>query len=230
MPALIQNQDGVRPVLQKRSREKLLAMIKAGNRLIEEHGYEGTKISDIAKEAGCSVGSFYERFQDKEHFFQLLLSNNADRSTETLSLYLAPENWSDKTVGELMTALVESNVAWFRNHKGLYCAAMSTQMEGGRNHVPFQKQSVHQAECLLAILKPRASELGCEDVEAAVWFVVQMIGGVLVQAAFSDAARRAGSVNSADKRLTFDNPELAKKLTNSVCAYLGVSIHGGRKS
>lgn len=223
--ALQQTMKGARPAQQKRSREKLVQMIKAGNRLIEQQGYERTKIADIAKAAGCSVGVFYERFKDKENFFKLLLQSNAQRSREALERFLAPEIWVDLPVSLLIDRLVKNNVAWFARHKGLYCAAMSAQFEQGQNFVPFQEQSIHQAECLIAVLKPRAHELDCEDVDAAVWFVVQLVGGVLVQAAFADAAQRAGSHNPSDQRLSFANPELSKQLARTAKLYLGVHEH-----
>lgn len=48
-------------------------MIMAGLELIGDRGYYNTQISDITRRAGCSVGLFYKKFQNKENFLELLL-------------------------------------------------------------------------------------------------------------------------------------------------------------
>lgn len=51
----------------KRTRE---ALIEAGRRVLDRDGFYGAKISDIAKEAGSSIGTFYWYFSSKEQIFR----------------------------------------------------------------------------------------------------------------------------------------------------------------
>jgi len=64
--------DGARPALQQRSREKRDRLIKAGITAFARDGYESARVVDLAKDAGISVGVFYQRFKDKRGFFMAL--------------------------------------------------------------------------------------------------------------------------------------------------------------
>src|SRR5215469_1429450 len=65
-------EDGSRwslPAHQARSRETRDKLLAAAERVFDEKGYSGSRIIDIAKAAGCSVGAVYVRFIDKEALF-----------------------------------------------------------------------------------------------------------------------------------------------------------------
>ena len=59
----------VRPAKQARSRETRDRLLAVGRELLDRGGFEETHIADIVRDAGCSVGAFYQRFPDKEAFF-----------------------------------------------------------------------------------------------------------------------------------------------------------------
>ena len=63
----------VRPARQARSRMTRDRLLAAGRHLLERGAFEATSIADIAAEAGCSVGAFYQRFADKEAFFAVVM-------------------------------------------------------------------------------------------------------------------------------------------------------------
>ena len=63
----------VLPAKQARSRIKRDRLLAAGRELLNRGAFEATSIGDIAKEAGCSVGAFYQRFPDKEAFFSAVV-------------------------------------------------------------------------------------------------------------------------------------------------------------
>ena len=57
------------PVQQERSRATRERILAAAEWAFAEKGYDGARISDIAKDAGCSVGAVYFRFKDKDALF-----------------------------------------------------------------------------------------------------------------------------------------------------------------
>jgi len=57
------------PATQARSRATREKLLEAAETVFAAKGYTGAKISDIAAEAGCSVGSVYFRFKDKDALF-----------------------------------------------------------------------------------------------------------------------------------------------------------------
>ena len=213
----------MRPALQKRSREKANRMLNAGRQLVQEHGYDGMRIADIARLAGCSVGAFYERFGDKERFFRLLLESSVEQGSADMRRYLAPGRWRGVPAHVIVARTVYHVVRWFRSHKGLYCAALTAPPQHGRNLRPFRDSTRETAALLTALLEERRAELACDDITAAVRFAMQLVSGAVVLAALTEMADGAGARPGDNETLFVDDPGLVEQLTRSVCAYLGIS-------
>ena len=62
------------PAKQARSRETRHRLLLAGRQLLDQGVFEQTPIARLAQIAGCSVGSFYSRFPDKEAFYQAVMA------------------------------------------------------------------------------------------------------------------------------------------------------------
>ncbi len=62
------------PAKQARSRETRDRLLLAGRQLLDQGVFEQTTIAGLAQIAGCSVGSFYSRFPDKEAFYQAVMA------------------------------------------------------------------------------------------------------------------------------------------------------------
>ena len=56
----------VRPPKQRRSRESYERVLDAAHALLEENGFEGFTVQEVAARSGVSVGAIYERFGNKE--------------------------------------------------------------------------------------------------------------------------------------------------------------------
>lgn len=70
------NSRGLPPTARgQRTRESL---IDAGRKVFERDGYLDARLSDISKEAGVAVGSFYVYFATKEEIFTAVLSQVQD--------------------------------------------------------------------------------------------------------------------------------------------------------
>ena len=68
----VENTQGVRPAMQARSLRKRHDLLKAGRKLLHTRVLEEISIKDICTEAGCTVGSFYSRFDDPRMRFVYL--------------------------------------------------------------------------------------------------------------------------------------------------------------
>lgn len=76
----------------KRTRDpgaKFLAILKAGEYLFSANGFERTKMSDIAKRAGVSVGTLYRLFPDKPSLLAAL-----HRQMEDGFIHAMQSGWS----------------------------------------------------------------------------------------------------------------------------------------
>ena len=73
----------IRPRGEK-TRRKLL---DAGAKVLPSHGYQATRVDDIAQVAGVSHGSFYRYFQNKDDFFRVLAEDASLRMIELLDAF-----------------------------------------------------------------------------------------------------------------------------------------------
>ncbi|MBM1311983.1 TetR/AcrR family transcriptional regulator [Sulfitobacter mediterraneus] len=65
--------DSYRPTKQARSARSEQLLLDAAEALFAEHGFQGTKVTDIIERSGCSIGTFYHRFGDKEGLARVLI-------------------------------------------------------------------------------------------------------------------------------------------------------------
>ena len=109
-------------------------MIEAAGRLLEERDFDSVSIRDLAREAGCSIGSFYYRFQTKERFFQVLIQDMIDRREQE-----ARETFQSLPLAELPSALARGALTNFRTHKGLLRSVIKKHLEGMRSWEPLAR-------------------------------------------------------------------------------------------
>jgi AcrR family transcriptional regulator len=62
----------VRPPRQRRSWESYERVLDAALRLLEENGFEGFTVQEVASRSGVSVGAIYERFGSKESLLRVV--------------------------------------------------------------------------------------------------------------------------------------------------------------
>ncbi len=90
IPASVETEKANGPRSQKgvRTRARLLEAAKA---VFERDGFLEARISDIAKEAGLSHGSFYHYFDSKEDVFREVAEEVEDRLSAPLSVIVDPD-------------------------------------------------------------------------------------------------------------------------------------------
>jgi AcrR family transcriptional regulator len=89
----------------KRTREQLLA---AARRVFARDGFVKARMSDIAQEAGISMGGLYRYFGNKEDIFANLLGNTHDR------LFRASQPHAHRFADDPFVALLEANEGYLR--------------------------------------------------------------------------------------------------------------------
>jgi AcrR family transcriptional regulator len=74
---------------QERSRVTVDAILEATTRILQKEGYEAASTNRIAREAGVSVGSFYQYFPTREAVMADLADRQADKMLGLLARELA---------------------------------------------------------------------------------------------------------------------------------------------
>ena len=118
----------------EQARERLLA---TGTRLLEAGGFDAVSIAQIAAESGCSVGAFYQRFRNKEAYFEFLLDRVIDEVRAQTLAALAPECTKGLNQAQTIALCVRHHIEVVRTNEGLIRAALGYSMHGSDDWQPI---------------------------------------------------------------------------------------------
>ena len=211
----------VRPPRQARSQDTLDRILDAAEALVAEKGFADATVAEIARRAGSSVGSFYNRFHDKDGLLYALYERYYEQATATADAALDPARWEGAGIAEILRAVTRFLVQVYRERAGLIRAFVQ------RNHsdAEFQARQVrlshHVNEKLSALLLARAGEIRHPDAARAAAF------GLTITVSTIENVVLFGEMRS--NVLALDDDELATELTRAYLAYLDVPDPGAQR-
>lgn len=201
------------PPRQQRGRDRQQALIEAGLRLTATRNWADVSVGDIAAAIGCSVGTFYTRFHDKDSYFAVLLSLVCALLQQRADAFFAAPERADEEAPAFLQAWVALSCQSFALHRGLYAAAVLDL----RRHTAEQVASMplvqlrDRSRQQLLTTMARWPAWHSAAAQARLRFAHQMLQGVLINAALTDPGP-----------LKLDDPAFARELAAAVCAYLGL--------
>ncbi len=144
-----------KPAYQQRSRLQRDRLLKAGERVFAEKGFWQAHVADIAKRAGCSVGSFYRRFQDKDAFFLSLQADMAAHGEVNIARFFDDPACDMDPLIEVFTRLVRNTARTMRGIEGYYRALFELSLRGHDVWPPMRRIEILEAARLVDLLKRR---------------------------------------------------------------------------
>lgn len=96
--------------------EKKIDIIRAASRVFYLQGFEGTKMEDVAKEAGIGKGTIYEYFQSKRELFDEAVSYNREQYIEQIVSTLA----TGTTFRDKFIALAKHQTELVKKHCNIF--------------------------------------------------------------------------------------------------------------
>ena len=158
------------PATQERSRATRARLLEAAESVFAEKGYDGAKISDIAAEAGCSVGAVYFRFKDKDALFFAIAEKFIEDSRAGLEHVFEPQVSREQIVRNFVTRSAGN----FRMHRGLFRAIV----ERGFDH-PLAMKAIFVFRDRFAAALEKALQVNGES-PINIRAMTQMIYGFLI--------------------------------------------------
>jgi AcrR family transcriptional regulator len=213
-PAIDSPAPWIRPAQQKRSQESLNRVLLAAEELFGTHGFEQTSVARIAAAAGCSVGTIYARFQDKEALLHLLhekLAREAEATAEALLANLPAE-----------LPLVEAAEAQVRFLLKIYSLrpqlilAIYFRVPTDLRYAQRAEAMIHGIATHLARFLADRPDLQLSDPRGAAEFAIRMLFGALHQRALH-----------RDSMALIPDAEFAARLTRAFVGYLRAEEAGG---
>lgn len=186
---------------QSRSEKTQAALLDAAEALIVDKGTQATSIAEIAQRAGCSVGTVYHHFKDKQALFFALFH----RMTETYAALTAQAAEAALTDGAGVRDLIAGYVDFMLHMAKEAATAKAAVALVIADHPELR---VHVAElqksgrgAMAALILTRRDEIGLADPEPAVAFLIDQIGAML-QARIDPTQRKAAIADMSDARFS----------------------------
>lgn len=98
--------------------KKRIEILKAAGKVFYSKGFEGTKIEDVAREAGIGKGTVYEYFESKQELFEEMVAYNGELYIQNIKNTLdAGGTFQEKflALAKYQTRLVKNHMTVFKN-------------------------------------------------------------------------------------------------------------------
>lgn len=178
------------PALQSRSRETRARILAAAEKEFADKGFAGATLADIAQRAGCSVGTVYFRFKDKNALFLAIVEAFVEESRGGIVAITRSANRLDP---DYVVRQFVTTTAWnYRRHKGLFRAIVKRGLDEDHALRSMFRLRDEFAQALEIMLKP----LGVKNLSLKVRVMTQMVYGFLLTGVINPQA----PTNVADAR------------------------------
>jgi len=103
---------------QQRARDTISVMVQATARCIARQGFEGTTAAKIADEAGVSIGSLYQYFDNKEQLYNLLMETMIRDALLIIEQRVSDAN--DANTEQMIHILLAATWEFLEQQNGVY--------------------------------------------------------------------------------------------------------------
>jgi AcrR family transcriptional regulator len=126
------------PPRQARSRATVGRILTAAEESFAERGQYGFTMPDVARRAGVSVRTVYQRFATREDLLMSVFDRVYARQDDTLLAAWTDENWSKMTIRQLTDRLVGDLSQRWRDEEPLYRSIMGRRLTVDDDDIVFQ--------------------------------------------------------------------------------------------
>lgn len=137
--------------MQRRSVERVQALLRAAEELLVEQGYEAATLKAIGERAGIPTASVYHYFADRHQVDTELLRRHLDEMEQRVTVAL--EKSEARTLREVVDVVIDTMLAYYREHPS------SVELWFARRTSPLSELAraydTTQAEKLLRLLIER---------------------------------------------------------------------------
>jgi AcrR family transcriptional regulator len=201
------------PAKQQRSEKTHEKLLQAGLDLLKNGIFEDISIAQISARAGCSVGSFYLRFRNKEAFFEFLIESISETLQAGVRSNLTKEKVKAFTLAQTVRLCVDDYVHTNRQYQGVIRAALQYSINGSDDWQPVRDNGLmlHAHYIDLIIAKLRRSDH--EEARQQLLVGFQILSGHLIN-----------SIAHPVKTLPLDDPDLSHWLFELVMHCLKLKL------
>jgi AcrR family transcriptional regulator len=205
---------GINRPKQRRSQETQTRLLRATRELIEETLFEDLTIQQIAARAGCSVGTFYGRFQNKDAILPCLLEAHYEQMEQEMDTAFGDEIWDGAPLARRVDAVVDHLMTIAQRQPGLI-RTLVLRNNQRPDSIPSSIRAA--AQRILARLYEFLLE-GRSDMNHPAEKTAVEVGLLMVVSAIRERVILAGATHAAT--LSVSSKVLADELKHALLAYL----------
>ncbi len=204
----------LRVAQQPRSLRTQKSILEAAEYLFGKQGYAGARVADIVKESGCSTGSFYHHFSDKEGLLNVMLEDYV-QNVETLIENFDLTQKTHHDIHTLFVFLAKMVIELISSNRGLNFALR--EMVGlkfpGRNRL--ERLTVKMGNRMREVAQEYREEIKATDPEESTRHAIQIIIMVVLRTQLDE-----GPIFPKDRK------KLTEMLARAACGILQVVPKG----
>lgn len=165
------------PAHQSRSRAQRDRLLRAGEKIFAKRGFGDSHVSEIVREANCSIGSFYRRFKDKEALFFALQADMYEQARVHIGRFFANPLSEQRSLTFIFFRLVENSGNEARRIVGYYRALFEMSLRGHNVWDQMRALEKFEAECLQQLLSKRGHKKFPADFVDVMSFLIRTVHG-----------------------------------------------------
>ncbi len=145
------------PAKQQRSEQTHEKLLQSGLDLLRDGLFDDISIAQISARAGCSVGSFYLRFRNKEAFFEFLFEGISENLQADLHANLTKESIKELNLAQTVRHCVNHYVEINRQYESIIRAAVQYSINDSADWQPVRdnglKLHTHYIDLIIGKLR-----------------------------------------------------------------------------
>ncbi len=165
---------------QDRSRQALERLLSAGEELLATNKFEEAGVTEIAKLAGSSVGTFYRLLNDKDTLSLLLLQRFMQKMADSASM-LGQAGKQCETIKESVLLIVDTYLDVYTGRRGVLRAVILRASRSSSFRDRVHQLNTHISESACECLSPFMDQVLHSHPRQAVASGVHMMLGALNQ-------------------------------------------------
>ncbi len=168
------------PAKQHRSEQTHEKLLQSGLDLLRDGVFDDISIAQIAARAGCSVGSFYLRFRNKEAFFKFLIESISETLQADLQANLTLESIKELTLAQTVRHCVDHYVETNRQYESIVRAAVQYSINDSDDWQPVRDNGLRLHDHYIDLILGKLKKSSQEEARQQLLVGLQIISGHLV--------------------------------------------------
>lgn len=206
----------VREPQQDRSARTRAQLLDATEAILDKEGIDGLTITKVAKEAGCSVGSLYHHFQDKQTIIYAVLDRMSHEALLTAAEGLELSRWEGVSLMGVLEGFMRYSLKRSRHLPGVSQAQRVLALQDPAIEARMTESYGKLRAMSLQLLKPRLGEIRHPNPSLAIKVVLSTLRAALNQRSQSYVS----GARPADPKQSDES--FVQEMLRMFSAYLGI--------